>query len=152
MIVPSFFTATAYRSEAFSGSLLHTNDSPTTASILLIYTWQPRIPFENLFHSSYFLRTFLPPALACLSLRAHATRKPFTLLQMLCCKIFVLKYFRRTPTLRKIFNTKIFPTKISYNENFPFYSICVSEGKTAQDVGLLWCHSHLVWLVLVLRL
>ena len=39
MIVPSFFTATAYRSEAFSGSLSHTNDSPTTASILLIYTW-----------------------------------------------------------------------------------------------------------------
>ena len=35
MIVPSFFTATAYRSEAFSGSLWHTNDSPTTASILL---------------------------------------------------------------------------------------------------------------------
>ena len=35
MIVPSFFTATAYRSEAFSGSLSHTNDSPTTTSILL---------------------------------------------------------------------------------------------------------------------
>ena len=35
MIVPSFFTATAYRSEAFSGSLSHTNESPTTASILL---------------------------------------------------------------------------------------------------------------------
>ena len=30
----SFFTATAYRSEAFSGSLSHTNDSPTTTSIL----------------------------------------------------------------------------------------------------------------------
>ena len=35
MIVPLFFTATAYRSEAFSGSLSHTNDSPTTASIFL---------------------------------------------------------------------------------------------------------------------
>ena len=31
MIVPSFFTAT----EAFTGFLSHTNDSPTTASILL---------------------------------------------------------------------------------------------------------------------
>ena len=30
----SFFTATVYWSEAFSGSLLNTNDSPTTASIL----------------------------------------------------------------------------------------------------------------------
>ena len=35
MTVPSFFTATAYRPEAFSGSLSHTNDSPTTTSILL---------------------------------------------------------------------------------------------------------------------
>ena len=36
------------------------------------------------------------------------------LLQMLCCKLFVLKYFYRTSTLRKFFNTKIFPTKISW--------------------------------------
>ena len=43
--------------------------------------------------------------------------------RLLCCKIFVLKYFRRTSTLRKFFNTKIFPTKISYNENFPIYGI-----------------------------
>ena len=35
MIVPSFFTDTAYQSEAFSGSLSHTNDSPTTVSILV---------------------------------------------------------------------------------------------------------------------
>ena len=35
MIAPSFFTATVYRSEAFLGSLSHTNDSPTTASILV---------------------------------------------------------------------------------------------------------------------
>ena len=41
--------------------------------------------------------------------------------RLLCCKIFVLKYFRRTSTLRKFFNTKIFLTKISYNENFPIY-------------------------------
>ena len=31
--------------------------------------------------------------------------------QLLCCKIFVLKYFRRTSNLRKIFNTKIFLRK-----------------------------------------
>ena len=95
MIVPSFFTATAYRSEAFSGSLWHTNDSPTTASILLYI----RGSLGNLFDSSYFLRTFLPPALACLSLCACAARKLITLLQTLCCKIFVLKYFCRMPTL-----------------------------------------------------
>jgi len=60
-----------------------------------------------------FLRTFLSPALACLSLRAHALRKPIMLLQALCCKNFVLKFFCRTSTLQKIFNTKIYPTKIS---------------------------------------
>ena len=35
----SSFTATAYQSEAFSGSLSHTNDSPTTASHTSLYTW-----------------------------------------------------------------------------------------------------------------
>ena len=65
---------------------------------------------EKLFHGSYFLCMFLPPVLA-------------TLLQTLCCKIFMLKYFRRTSTLRKFFSMKIFPTKISYNENFPIYGI-----------------------------
>ena len=69
--------------------------------------------FGNVFNSSYFLCSFFPPALACLSLHARAAWKPITILQMLCCKIFVLKYFRRTPTLRKFFNTKIFPKKIS---------------------------------------
>ena len=44
--------------------------------------------------------------------------------RLLCCKNFVLKYFRRTSTLRKFFNTKIFPTKISYNKNFPIYGSC----------------------------
>ena len=32
MIVPSFFTATAYRSEGFLGSLSHTNASPAVAA------------------------------------------------------------------------------------------------------------------------
>ena len=44
--------------------------------------------------------------------------------RLLCCKIFVLKYFHRMSTLRKFFNTKIFPTKISYNKNFPIYGTC----------------------------
>ena len=39
MIVPSFFTATTYRSEVFSGSLSHTNDSPTAASHTSLFTW-----------------------------------------------------------------------------------------------------------------
>ena len=57
----SFLTATVYRSEAFSGSLLYTNDSPTTAPILLIYVVasSATIPFEKLFHGSYSLCTFL---------------------------------------------------------------------------------------------
>ena len=61
----SFFTATAYRSEAFSGSLSHTNDSPTAASHTSLYKWwYTTFPFKNRFHGSYFLRMFLPPALA----------------------------------------------------------------------------------------
>ena len=88
---------------------------------------------------SKIFSTFLPPALASLSLRARAARKPITLLQTLCCKIFVLKYFRSTPTLRKFFNTKIFPIKISCNKNFLIYGKCgisdqsVFEHKREKD-------------------
>ena len=40
---------------------------------------------------------------------------------LLCCKIFMLKYFRRPSTLQKFFKRKIFPTKILYNESFLIY-------------------------------
>ena len=59
------------------------------------------------------LRTFLLPAVACLSLRACAVWKPITLLQMLCCKMFALKSFRRMFTLR---------TRKFWQQNFPHYS------------------------------
>ena len=86
------------------GSLEYNN------SLQITLSWQLLSPLH-----------FLPPALACLSLCACTAWKPITLLQTLCCKIFVLKYFRRTSTLQKVFNTNIFPTKISYNKNFPIY-------------------------------
>ena len=54
MIVPSFFVATAYRLEAFSDSLSHTNDSPTMVAS------NTAIPFEKLFHGSYFILRFSP--------------------------------------------------------------------------------------------
>ena len=64
---------------------------------------------------------------------------------MLCCKIFVLKYFRRTSTLRKFLNTKIFLTKISRNENFPIYGIdllgnriFVKTMKAANQPSIPW--------------
>ena len=112
MIVRSFFTATAYRSEAFSGSLSHTNNFPTAASHILLYTWQPRIQFllKNSSMAVIFSMRFFPCFIA-------------TLLQMLCCKIFTLKYFRRTSTLRNFFNTKIVPPKILYNEIFSIYGM-----------------------------
>ena len=50
MIVPPFFTATAYRSEAFSGSFSHTNESPTTASILLYIRGSLEYTFRKSFH------------------------------------------------------------------------------------------------------
>ena len=99
MTVPSFFTATAYRSEEFLGSLC----TPTP--------FQPSLPIHFYIRGSrecnFFKKTF-----------------PWQLLsssRLLCCKIFVLKYFRRTSTLRKIFNTKIFPMKTSYNKSFLIY-------------------------------
>ena len=65
--------------------------------------------------------------------------------QLLCCKIFVLKYVCRTSTLRKFFNTKIFPMKISYNENFPIYGSTQYQDSLHVDYGILWCtmiHVH----------
>ena len=65
------------------------------------------------------------------TLSVHSSR-------LLCCKIFVLKYFRRTSTLRKFFNTKIFPTKISYNENFPIYgSVCELYRSNFRTISLI---------------
>ena len=79
----SSFTATAYRSEAFLGSLSHTNDSPPPPIHLYIrgsleynIFFQKTLPWQLL--SSYVF----PLALA-------------TLLQTLCWKIFVLKCFCR---------------------------------------------------------
>ena len=51
----------------------------------------------------------------------------------------MLKYFHRTSTLRKFFNTKIFPTKILYNENFPIYgSGKLSREKTFANWWKIW--------------
>ena len=122
MIVPLSQLTTASRSEAFSGSLSHT-DSLTAAPILLYI--RGSLKYNNSFRNPLpwqLLSPYvLPPAQACLSLRPCATRKPITLLQTLCCKIFVLNIFIGPSTLQKSFNTKILPTKISYNKNFPIY-------------------------------
>ena len=118
----SSFTAIAYRLEAFRPPttlplpppiLLYICGSLEYISFWKTFLWQLHVLSLYIF----------PPALA-------------TPLQTLCCKIFVLKYFRRTSTLRKIFNMKIFPTKIlltvqhfnksrrwSHNTLYP--SICI---------------------------
>ena len=46
----------------------------------------------------------------------------------------MLKYFHRMSTLRKFFNTKIFPTKISYNKNFPIYGSHVSRPIATENM------------------
>ena len=78
------------------------------------------IPFEKLFHGSSPICTFFPTSH--LFYYVHVPRESRlpnnNNVQTPCCKIFVLKYVQRTWTPRKIFNTKIFPTKISYSENF----------------------------------
>ena len=67
------------------------------------------ISFRNFSMEVTFSVSFFSPVLATLLLQ-----------RLFCKKIFVLKYFRRTLTLRKFFNMKIFPTKY---ENFPIYGI-----------------------------
>ena len=54
--------STAYRSEEFLGSLLHTNASPTVATHTFLYTWLATnvISFEKLFHGCYSLHMFFP--------------------------------------------------------------------------------------------
>jgi len=47
-----FFTATAYRSEVFLGSLLHTNGSPTAASHTSL-VWHTHLHFVNVWISVY---------------------------------------------------------------------------------------------------
>ena len=83
----SFFTATAYWSEAFLGLSFAQWLSNRRLPYFFIYmvASNTAFPFEKLFHDSYFLRTFLPPALAWLPLHARAAQKPITLLQTLCC-------------------------------------------------------------------
>ena len=88
----------------FGISFAHQCLQPSPPILFIYVVTANTIPFEKHFHGRYSLRTFFDS-------------------QLLCCKIFMLKYFHRTSTLRRIFNTKIFPTKISYNENFPIYGI-----------------------------
>ena len=59
----------------------------------------------------------------------------------------MLKYFRRTSALRKIFNTKFFPINISYNENFPIYGIRLSSleeglGTSNGKLGGAWVRGY----------
>ena len=58
--------------------------------------------------------------------------------RLLCCKIVVLKYLRRTSTLRKIFSTKIFLAKIPYNENFPIYSTDFTDFLAQYEAVHTW--------------
>ena len=89
MIVPSFFTATAYRSEEFLGTPMPLQPSPP----ILFYIRGSR-------ECNFFQKTF-PWQLLSL----------YVLPDFYVVKFSVLKYFRRTLTLRKFFNMKIFPTK-----------------------------------------
>ena len=122
------FTATAYRSEEFWALFSTPTPLQPSPPILFIYVVAANaISFEKLFHDSYSLRT------------VRSSRH-------LCCKIFMLKYFCRTSTLRKYFNTKIFPAKISYNENFPIYGIpcyCMAHW------WLLWLWDRTIVLVIM---
>ena len=83
---------------AFSGSLSHTTDSPLPPPILLysVVALNTTIPFEKLFHGSYFIRTFLPLA----SPYVHVPRESWLRYPWIsmryhkrCCKNFRVKIF-----------------------------------------------------------
>ena len=101
MNVPSFFTATAYRSEELFRTPTPLQPSPP----ILFYIRGSR-------EWNFFRKTFPWQLLS-----------PYVLPNFYVVKIFVLKYFRRMSTLRTFFNTKIFPTKISHNKNFHYMEI-----------------------------
>ena len=79
-------------------------------------SFQKTLPWQLL--SSYVF----PPALA-------------TLLQTPCCNIFMLKYFRRTSTLQKFFNIKIFATKIFQFMVCLISCFCSLSGNQFSNIG-----------------
>ena len=115
---PFFFRG---HSVSFSDSLSHTNDSPTAASLYFFIrgsleysnSFRKTLPWQLLSPYVSSPRSSLP--------YVHVPRESRSRYYKHYVK-FLLKYFRRTSTLRKFFNTKIFPTKISYSKNFPTYS------------------------------
>ena len=107
LIVPFSQPQHIYRKCCFGLSFAHQQLSNCCLPFFFIYVVASNttFPFKKLFHGSYFLRTFLPPALAMYTIIYKGYLVNFLLKR---------KRFRRTSTLRKIFNTKIFPMKISY--------------------------------------
>ena len=123
MIVFVLFHSHSMSLEAFLGSLLHTNTSPTAASHNICSSREYN-SFEKLFHDSYSLCTFFLTVhlLQFASTYVHVSHKS-RLCSINASYVVVLKYFCRMPTLRKIFNQKISPTKILCNKNFLIYNI-----------------------------
>ena len=63
--------------------------------------------------------------------------------QLLCCKIFVLKYFRRTSTLRKFFQQKFHITKISRFTVVTNHSkSTLSRAHHAMSTTVVRCWTH----------
>ena len=71
MIVPSFFVATAYHFWTLFRTPTTLQPPPPYTSLYVVAS-NTAIPFEKLFHGSYFRRTFLHPTLACLTCTCHA--------------------------------------------------------------------------------
>ena len=66
-------------------------------------------------------------------LHAHAAQRPITLLQTLCCKIFMLKYFRRTPTLRNFSTWKFFQRKFRITKISHFTVSAISQDQHSSN-------------------
>ena len=117
----------------------HIKTSPTTNShtsfiYMVASTLTNSMAVTPSVHSSW-LHTYSSTSTCCA--KANYAIIPGNNVQTLCCRFFVLQYFRRTSTLRKSFNPKIFPSKISHKEKFPNYGRILSQVKAAAPLDAL---------------
>ena len=122
----SFFTATTCRLEAF-WALSQTNDSPSPPPIPLYIR-------GSLEYNSF--RKTRPRQLP-FSVRFFTLPRK-SRLQMLCCKIFVLKYFRRTSTLRKFSTRKFFQRKFHITKISRFTVADLTHSWSRTYLGSQW--------------
>ena len=135
-VFPWFFTATAYRSEGFLGSLSHTNASPAVAT----HTFYISGSCECNFFRNTFPWQLLSP---------YVLEVPnFCVVKFSCCNIFVGSTSYENISTRKFFERKFHITKISRFTVFTHVHISwlwKSEDRKAEAQKLTWQRLLCCW-------